>query len=84
MSEETTTKAPKNWSTKTVVNRFARKVAEVLDYDVFDPESPVRGMGVGDVIDRLITADLKADYGSATVEIPGQTVDEQIEEVEGI
>ncbi len=80
MNDETTTKVVKNWSTKTVVNRFARKVAEVLDFDVFDSESPVRGMPVGQVLDELISADLKADYGSDAIELPGQTtVDEQIE-----
>ena len=79
MNEEATTRA-KNWSTKTVVNRFASKVSQVLGHDVLDPESPVRGMPLGDVLDRLITDDLKADYGSDAIEIPGQTtVDEQIE-----
>ena len=85
MDEETTTKAPKNWSTKTVINRFARKVEEVIGGDVFNVADPVRGLPLGDVLDHLINADLRADYGSSTVAIPGQsTVDGQIEGVEGI
>ena len=50
---------PKNWQTKTIIDRFARKVEEVLGENVLNPDSPARKEQVGDVIDWLI----QADYG---------------------
>ncbi len=50
---------PKNWQTKTIIERFARKVEEVTGENVLNPESPARAETVGDVLDWLI----QADYG---------------------
>ena len=52
---------PKNWTTKTVIERFARKVESVLGENILNPDSPARKEQVGDVLDWLI----QADYGMA-------------------
>ncbi len=50
---------PKNWQTKTVIERFARKVEEVLGENILNQDSPARKETVGDVLDWLI----QSDYG---------------------
>ena len=50
---------PKNWQTKTVIERFARKVEEVTGENILNPDSPARKEEVGDVLNWLI----QADYG---------------------
>ncbi len=58
---------PKNWATKTVIDRFATKVESVLGENILNPQSPARKEQIGDVLDWLI----QADYGM-TINYPNE------------
>lgn len=62
--------ARKNWTTKTVIETFARKVEDVLGENILNPESPARKEQVGDVLDWLIQADYGMSIDYVSTETP--------------
>lgn len=76
VAQKATPKA-KNWQTRTVIERFARKVEEVLGENILNPDSPARKEQVGDVLDWLI----QHDYGMSVSYRPDQQRDEGFEGV---
>lgn len=64
---------PKNWTTKTIIERFSRKVEEVIGENVLNPDSPARDETVGDVLDWLIQDDYGMSIDYTTTKAPKLT-----------
>ena len=60
---------PKNWTTKTVIRRFAAKVQEATGENIMDKASPARDESVGDMLQMLSDFEMF----DQTQQIPGQS-----------
>lgn len=75
----------KNWTLETILRQLRTKIEEAFEEDMLDPSTLVRSYRLGDVLDKLIEADvhqrITGTPGQSRVVYPDLAIDVDVEDL---